>query len=709
MARQQRIELFGKVTPTGVDQTAGAKYAQVAQLAREVSSTAQGIAEERAIKQGREEGALMEVRGEEGNLKAPELTAGLTLRGQARNAAAITAYKGEVTRDAKLKFQQLFQDHQNEPEVFNAKMQGYLNGLAKGVDPEIMAEIKPVINEYAAATIGKAQALEFAKAQEATRASLTEEAHNLQDDILNAARNGDMDSLELSTRQLEENINAMESAGLINATQKAQQIEKLKEQVFIQSKVGEVNKIISDDTLTPDERQEQVNQVIERIQEKGVDLDPNQKDGLIKSIGALVRQREIQDKEALAEQRKGLAIEISDLKINAATGSQDPAEIEARAFDLFQRDLISESELHSIRASIEKGQQARAGAAETNDKVSRKLAGQEDLVLTQKEVDAYYDANVAPAIEELDATTRGAILANFVNATKVVPKGLKQRVNQFAMSSNPDLVLEASATMEGIEKIPGLSDAFSSQSRVFLTKVARLSSVIEPEEALRIARENTDPRRAGSVERAETVIKEFEKSKPDFYSEKSSDFVPLGRGLDAITAGSLEKEYKLIFQEHIKLGADVEEAEEIADRLISRNWGESPSMGRFMKHPPENFYSVAGSDNKYIVRQLSREVNDLLLTKESIKNEDIILISDVKTEKEASLGTPTYLVQVKGSDGTIRPVIGEKGGIMRFMPDKMAEIKRIKKKHEDMAKGLREQAASQKLPSFVTDKDSGLL
>lgn len=281
MARQQRIELFGKVTPTGVDQTAGAKYAQVAQLAREISSTAQGIAEERAIKQGREEGALTEVRDEEGNLKAPELTAGLTLRGQARNAAAITAYKGEVTRDAKLKFQQLFQDHQNEPEVFNAKMQGYLNGLAKGVDPEIMVEIKPVINEYAAATIGKAQALEFAKAQEATLASLSASEEDFTDDILNAARAGDTDSIAVATKQLRDTFDAMVMAKHITPEERVKKEETLREQIFIESTIGSASKIVNS-ALSPSEKLEELDKI--RSEAFSEDLNASQNEALKSGI-----------------------------------------------------------------------------------------------------------------------------------------------------------------------------------------------------------------------------------------------------------------------------------------------------------------------------------------------------------------------------------------------------------------------------------------
>lgn len=717
MARQQKIQLFGKFRPTGIDQTAGAKFAQIASIASDISRTAMGVAEERAIEQGRVEGATMGTRVTEedikqgkteegaqvGDLKAPELTMGLTSRGKARNQAAITAYKAEVARDAKLNFDRIARESKS-PEEFKKSMDGYLAGLTKGIDPIIAAEINPIVAEYSAAAQGRYEREEWERGQEVIKASLVESEQDFTDQVLNAARNGDTDALTEASAQLEQVYRSSVDAGFISKAQMKQQVEKLKEQVFIQTRIGEAQKIINT-PLTPEEREQELQKVFSTIDKKGIDLDPNQKDGLVKSINSLVRAKELEDNEQIAEQRKAIAIEVSDLKINASSGRGDPAEIEAQAFDLFQKNLITESELHSIRSSIESGQQRRSQIAEINDKVSRKLSGDESIILDQKEVDTYYEANVEPAIQELNREQRGAILANFVKATKVVPKGLKQRISQYSMSQSPDLVIEGATLMEGLESIPGVQSAFTAQERAFLTKVAKLSSALDPEEALKLARENTDPRRAGMVETAQIAIKEFEKDNKDFYQDKVQDFGEV----DPITAGRLSQEYKLLFQEHIKAGASIDEAEEIADRLINQNWGYSPSLKKFTKHPPENFYGVTGSDGKYIMRQLSKEVNELVWTKEGIKNDDIILIPDVTTEKEASMGAPSYLIQIRDEYGAIKPVFSENGKALRFRPDKAEEIKRIKNKNKEKYNQLRESASSQKAPKFFTDKGPGLL
>ena len=92
MARQPLIRTFGKLRPSGVDNSGAEVLTRLAGLSGQVQDIAFGIGAEKAQKEGQLEGAQSVVK-EGGKTKAPELRRStLSIRDKAFDQAAILAH-----------------------------------------------------------------------------------------------------------------------------------------------------------------------------------------------------------------------------------------------------------------------------------------------------------------------------------------------------------------------------------------------------------------------------------------------------------------------------------------------------------------------------------------------------------------------------------------------------------------------------------------
>lgn len=700
MARQQRIDLFGKFRPTGVDPTATARLQALGGVAQTVSQTAIGIAQKQAAKQGEAEGAQAQLRDEQGMLKSPDIGEDFTIRGQARNQAALTAYKAEVRRDSMNRINEFMLESGDDSVEFENKVKGYRAGILKNADPSIAPEIQNDLDNMIASASIRVRNNEFKRTQELVLASLIDEEQNLQDDILNAARSGDSDAIEDSLRVLDEIYQSGIEQGLISPSEIAERKEQMREQVVIQSKIGEIQDITSDQSLSFDEKMQRSQDLMKDIEsDEFKDLSPNQKDSLANAIQVEMNGLVQQQTRQLAAQKKQMAVELSDLKVAAKQGIGDDAVILDKATRLAEKQLITESELTGIRNDVFNRQKKTVSVALSDAKVSRKLAGEEGIVLTQKEVDKYYEDNIAPAIDDFEPTERAAHLANMVERLKIVPKGLKNRIEQFALSGDEGLVLEAAAAMDAIDEIPGVADTFKPDQRAFLSQLNALAQNMNPERALEKARELTDPRNRDRIEVRVQEIKE------NNYKEDYSDIVKselksfFGAEMNEQSAAKASKEYGDLFEAHYKAGMSEDDAREKAMTLIKKNWGFSEAMSEYMKYPVDHYYNVSG-DSRYIARQLLSEVNGAVFQAEPFKNDDVFLLSDDTTAKTATTGEPTYLIMVRSKGGGLEYLLDSDGDALRFKPDMQKEIKRKAKLNEQRL--VEERAgARRKLPNLL--------
>lgn len=120
-----------------------------------------------------------------------------------------------------------------------------------------------------------------------------------------------------------------------------------------------------------------------------------------------------------------------------------------------------------------------------------------------------------------------------------------------------------------------------------------------------------------------------------------------------------EARYRQLFTEHYAAHGDADRAKKQAAAVVGKHFGETRVTGqkRVMMHPPEQYYAVPGSDQKWMGAQLEREV--AALVGEPVPMKDIQLISDRTTAAEAQGGfSPTYKVVRKRADGALETLDG---------------------------------------------------
>jgi len=203
---------------------------------------------------------------------------------------------------------------------------------------------------------------------------------------------------------------------------------------------------------------------------------------------------------------------------------------------------------------------------------------------------------------------------------------------------------------------------------------------MEPEEAIRLARQNTDPNDQARINSRVAKIKD--EGFADDYQDivNNADLFDPIFGLprtNSVTEGQIAQEYKVLFEEHFKAGMSESAAKDKALQLIDRNWGVTNATPKeqAIKYPPEDFYQVNGSV-EYIQKDLAKSINTQFIGIPKYSNDDIMLVSDQRTAREASTGKPTYTVIIKTEAG-LMPLIG-----FRYVPDVNAQIQAVKDQNQ---------------------------
>jgi hypothetical protein len=311
--------------------------------------------------------------------------------------------------------------------------------------------------------------------------------------------------------------------------------------------------------------------------------------------------------------------------------------------------------------------------------IERRIDGDERVVLNARAVDAYYNERIAPITDNLDPAQKNAVLTQFVDKTKIVPLSMRNQASSFIQSGNPELMKEAIMLADSLDEVPGAGEIFSPNQRVFGMLAVDLSANLEAAEAVRLARQATDPKDNGRIDIVNNNLKKV-KDKSESYQDAAvgifGGFWSIGApDVDDITRAQMGAEYGSLYESYLKAGADESQAADLAKGAIQRNWREWE--GRIMKYAPDTYYSVDG-DSSYVMDQLFLDVNKENIFPENIPRDRIILISNDYTARGASAGLPTYGVTVIDQSG--RLVTMDR----MWAPDQAGEIE--KRKTETVAK-----------------------
>ena len=642
-------------------------------------------------RKGREEAAGVEVeRDVEGRTIAPEfkkqsvtdiiLTGGA--RTQAFNKTIRDGYLASLENDLRLDMATIEQENPDNITIANEKMEALRSGALKGVDPTSRPAVQKFLDSQITSARIRIQGKTLEKTKQEANASRRGAIKSAGNQAATMARQGDRVSSAEALQDAFANIDGMVETGDLT-TDKAAEVKR-----GLEREATEQGFRFQLDAQAETEGTAAAFAELEKVRnEVPKGWTPDEWDTFIGSAQADLNGKAARNSRARAELDLETSREISNLKIQARTGTGEPSEIIQRTEELFNEGKINEATRTSIVTNIINTQKETVKVAESKQKVANRLSGNPEVVLTQKDVDLTWDEDIAPAVAGLPLEQKNASITEFVDSTKVIPTQVKNRITSNLNSLDPALVVESAGLMDRLDGVRGIpEDNFSSNERAFAENVVLLSQNLDPQEAFNLARKNTDPNDRARIETRTQTIKDekFRLGYPDTVDDAFSPFFGATR-LDPINEGRLTREYGVLFEQHFKAGMDESAAQAKAIQILERNWGETniTDAPRAMKYPPDDYYAVAGNV-KYIGDQLLAETQAENLFGREIAPEMLRLVSDQETARTAGLGEPTYSVIVDLAEEGLVPIQG-----FRWKPDMTAEIERQTKAQEKRVKKLR--------------------
>jgi hypothetical protein len=390
----------------------------------------------------------------------------------------------------------------------------------------------------------------------------------------------------------------------------------------------------------------------------------------------------------LSEQDAGIRAVFKDLD-DLATGKV-PKSYTPDEYDAYingqQQDLNRQ-----LGRNFAKARQSAAQVKKATDykAIENRISGDNRQVVSPSAVDDYFQENIVPNISGLPAEEQSAAIASFIDSTKVIPTSLKIKNSSMIQSGDPELMAEVIALVDRLDEIPGATgDLISRDQQAFAELAVNLSQNMEPPEAVRVARQATDPKDSVRIASVQAELDE-NKTRADDYREDAVDIYDgfLGLGgpdVDLINQGIMGKEYGEAYESYRLSGMDESQAKKAASGTIKRNWGEWE--GRVIKYPPSTYYQIQGDDS-YVMEQLTAEVNESFISQEQITPDRIILVPNDDTARTASTGAPAYAVTIIADDGTLQAMP------QMWMPDVQGEIDR--RTEETISAGLERRLAAQ--------------
>ena len=592
MARQERIGFYGKFRPTGVDTSGAEKLKALAGLSSQVSGMAFQEGTKQREKQGKIEGAQSAQRDEEGKLIPMEQESEHGIFGRSFNQAAIVAHRAQVGIDTKAELDRIQEENKLDPAAFENAAQGSRKGMLKGMNPELAAIVSLDYDQSVSSRLSKLNSDFAAREHRNNQAVSQQRIESFTDDILNATRSGD--DVESARLLIESNseLNAMVESGIIDPVAAEKTKENIRERILNQKALSDIDEVVFNEDLPLKTKIEKGYALLKDLRKEELeDLNPEQKDTLLREVGNKIRGLESEYKSMLSSEKKEIDY-----------------------------------------SNIEK----------------KRSGGHPEIVLDQKVVDSYYSEVVALELQGSTDEERTAEQAKFVATTKYVPKALKQEISNSLLSGDVDLIVNASDTLTRLEKTPGLAESIVKPGqRAFAQLVSDLSKNMTGDEAVERARTITDPRNKPEVERREQEIKDNEWR--DDYQDWATDEFPT---IDGVSSATVTKEFSDLFESYYKTNPDESTAREYANDTIARNWKES-EFG-FMKYPPELYYDTPSSVmREQLARDIKDRRTYEGDEKIDFNNEDLFLMTDKRTSNEAAKGRPTYRVMIRDTNGQL--------------------------------------------------------
>ena len=675
---QKRIDYYGRFTPTGVDTSQAKRLQALSGLAEQVGDIAFEIGAKIQTKRGQEAGVASGMEAaEEG--QAPEVKEGflsqISIYDQAYNKAALNAYSSGVRVDGKKKLFELEEKYATDPDpvAFQNDFNGYMKGVTQGLPEDIAADLRLRLTEDAMRVQGRLADAQRERQFDLATANLNEELTVLADEQARAARAGDDTRVQELQVQME-NI-GIENAELLDPAALAKFEAEQRDRLIIQGNLGQLDRAILDNPdLTLEERIENGKQILRTLIANPLEeLSPEIQSKLESKMATRLNELETQ----LVQKDTEFGIELSDYKVQVASGNLDPVDVDQQTAEWFRADKISEPEMTSIRKSARTAVAKKAETTAVNVKITKQFTDQRDpyYVPDQSDINKYYDEVYVPAQEGATPEQRMLTDAIFIQKTRMIPSTVKNQTNSYLLSGDPALIMQAAQLIDRVDETPGMFDQLTNvQTKAFASNMVRLMEVMDPKEALRLSQQLTDPADQNRVTARRDQIK------TEKFNEKYVDWTrDIVGETNPTSFQNAVSQYQTIFESYYLAGSDEDSARAQAEKMIQSNYTQS-TFGDMM-YAPEQYYAVNGSV-EYMRDQLDAEIRTEAPNLQFDKD-NIYLLTDDSTARSVAAGSPMYRVLILDDDG----VFQQRSGY--FVPDVAAQEANLRAETEALTQELR--------------------
>jgi hypothetical protein len=578
-------------------------------LAEQVGDIAFDIGAKIQTERGQEAGVASGMEAaQEG--QAPETKEGflsaISIYDQAYNKAALNAYSSGIRVDGKKKLFELEEKYATDPDpvAFQSDFNGYMKGVTQGLPEDMAADLRLRLTEDAMRVQGRLADSQRRRQFDLATANLNEELTTLADEQATAARAGDDTRVQELQVQME-NI-GIENAELLDPADLAKFEAEQEDRLIIQGNLGQLDRAIleNEEDLSLQERIENGKQMLTTITANPIEgLTPEQQSKLESQMATRLNQLE----SRLVEEDTAFGIELSDYKVQVASGNLEPVDVDQKANDWYRAGRISEPEMTSLKKSARTAVAKKAETTAVNVKITKQFTDQRDPYATgtfdQSDINKYYDDVYVPAQEGATPEQRMLTDAIFIQKTRMIPSTVKNQTNSYLLSGDPALIMQAAQLIDRVDETPGMFDQITNvQTKAFASNMVRLMEVMDPQEALRLSQQLTDPADQNRVTARRDQIK------TEKYNDKYVDWTrDIVGEADPTSFQNAVTQYQTIFESYYLAGSDEDAARAQAEKMIQSNY--TQSIFGDMMYAPEQYYAVNGSV-EYMRDQLDAEIRD---------------------------------------------------------------------------------------------------
>tara|TARA_B100001248_G_scaffold239629_1_gene205040 strand:+ start:17923 stop:19983 length:2061 start_codon:yes stop_codon:yes gene_type:complete len=494
---------------------------------------------------------------------------------------------------------------------------------------------------------------------------------------------------------------------LFNANSRLSKLEKLKD-AAVESSV-----------LSWIDRQEDKQAALAEFMEGSLRLElPNENDGVDnivlrdavgqQMLSSIERQARSQIAAREAETKKERSLQISNMELLIATARDDDVSSKGEKLSALLQGLDD----NPLFADVEGQIKANNLRKKIFNELDAEFEKQESIALgsvfangetfvngaDSKQVDAFNDyyQSIETSLAQMPPEERNIFIASMVSNARHLPTKLKGNIQAIARGQDVDQIAQVADLLDRVSgQNPHLMPMFGSNEDVARINMMneRLNRGYDAEDAIRQVDALLDPKNQVTIVQANAELKQMNINYDEEMQELfDASIIPFRDGIDEDSPVQLKifdrmaAAYRAEYEDHYRLTRNKDLAKKHADTMIKGRYGitnVNPDNA-VMMFPPERYYGLPGSDNKWMRQQMIDSAHERLknsfvsdvdmFSKDDLEDKVFLAIDPNVTPRSARTGSPKYKLMYMRDDGTLLPITNQ-GEHFIFSPDQ--ERKRL--------------------------------